>query len=82
MVQQFNAAFYHGSSYTYDIGVQTTFVMPLYLGIVPEGDQANITIRLLNDIVSEQGYHLTTGILGTKYLMVALTMLGRTGIRN
>jgi alpha-L-rhamnosidase len=80
LTQDFNAAFYNPSKHIYDIGVQTTRVMPMYLSMVPESDVQNMTIGLLNDIVSLQNYHLTTGILGTKYLMETLWLIGRTGI--
>ena len=48
--------------------------------MVPQGDVDNVTNNLLNDIVSANDNHLTTGILGTKYLMIGLSEIGRTDI--
>jgi len=58
-------------------GVQTTMALPLYLGIV--ADAASLEKDLLNDIASH-GTTLTTGIIGTKYLPLVLTNMGRTDI--
>jgi alpha-L-rhamnosidase len=74
-VSQFNSAWYHNN--TYDIGVQTAMALPLYLGIVPN-PQAVVT-TLLNDIANHQN-HLTTGIIGTKYLLLFLSDIGRTDV--
>jgi hypothetical protein len=66
----------------------------MYLDITPQGELANISIGLLNDIVSVNNYHLSTGIIGTKCildvdlfvrllvldLMQALTQIGRTDV--
>jgi len=48
--------------------------LPLWLGIVP--DAAKTTEYLVNDIVNNNKMHLNTGIIGTKYLLPALTNNG------
>lgn len=60
-----------------DIGVQTAMVLPLYLGIVPNAPRVITT--LLNDISNRQN-HLSTGIIGTKYLLLVLSDIGRTDV--
>jgi len=71
---EFNAAFLTGANYAQ--GYQTCQVLPIFLGITPSSAPAN---QLLNDITSHQT-HLTTGILGTKYLPLSLSMIGRTDV--
>jgi alpha-L-rhamnosidase len=51
--------------------------LPLYLGIAPNPQRVILT--LLNDISNHQN-HLTTGIVGTKYLLLLLSDIGRTDL--
>jgi len=73
--QEFNTVFYDATADMYTSGLQSAQAYGLALGIVP-GDRRNFTINLLNDIVTKQHTHLTTGIIGTKYLILALHDLG------
>jgi alpha-L-rhamnosidase len=50
---------------------QTAYVVTLYAGIAPEGLRSTMTDRLVKDIAAH-GNHLTTGFLGTPFLMFAL----------
>jgi len=50
---------------------QTAYVVTLYAGIAPENQRATMTALLVKDIESH-GYHLTTGFLGTPFLMFVL----------
>jgi hypothetical protein len=59
MVNNFNDAWLHDCNY--DVGVQTDYLLPLSLGIVTNNCTSKIVASLLNDIVSEQNTHLTTG---------------------
>jgi hypothetical protein len=43
-------------------------LLPLAIGVVPGGYQEQFVNNLLNDIVTVHSTHLTTGILGTKYV--------------
>ena len=91
MVSAFNSAWYNSQECYYDLGVQTDFLLPMSLGIVPNNNCSQLFVsNLLNDIVSVQNTHLTTGfpaifvlilgILGTKYLPQVLSEIGRTDI--
>jgi alpha-L-rhamnosidase len=53
------------------------YLLPLFLDIVPQQYRQGVINNLMNDIVSVHQTHLTTGILGTKYLMEVLSLLGR-----
>jgi hypothetical protein len=79
LVQQYNKFFYHPDQKRYDIGVQSSWVLPLWLGAVPSQDYDTVISLLLADIEMNDN-HLTTGILGTKYLMLVLSDLGRDDV--
>lgn len=55
-------------------------LLPLSLGIVPAASVTAVEVALVNDIVNTQGMHLSTGILGTKYLPLVLDQIGRTDL--
>jgi alpha-L-rhamnosidase len=50
---------------------QTSYVVTLYSGIAPEALRASMTDRLVKDIEAHNN-HLTTGFLGTPFLMFVL----------
>jgi len=66
----------------YDLGVQTDLALPLFLGqeMVPAKDYVAVANNLIKDVTVTQGNKLSTGILGTKYLMLVLSELGRTDL--
>lgn len=35
-VEEFNQGFYSFNDHSYDAGVQTTYAMPIYLGLIPK----------------------------------------------
>eukprot|EP01113_Clastostelium_recurvatum_P040041 TRINITY_DN6184_c0_g2_i1.p1 TRINITY_DN6184_c0_g2~~TRINITY_DN6184_c0_g2_i1.p1 ORF type:complete len:543 (-),score=68.16 TRINITY_DN6184_c0_g2_i1:118-1746(-) len=79
--KEFTSAFYSTSNGFYDSGLQTAQVLPFWLGAVPSGDQAiALENYLLNDIVVTHKGHLSTGIVGTKFLFEVLDQLGRTDL--
>ncbi len=61
----------------YNDGSQMANSFPLYLGIVPQNAKVKVLDNLVNDIVVKNNIHLTTGVLGTKYMPEALARLGR-----
>jgi alpha-L-rhamnosidase len=58
---------------------QTAYVVTLYSGIAPENLRAAMTERLVKDIEAH-GNHLTTGFLGTPFLMFVLDENGRADV--
>jgi len=64
----------------YNDGSQMANAFPLYLGIVPPELESRVLDNLINDIVIKHDYHLTTGVLGTKYMPEALALKGRSDI--
>ena len=64
-VAAFNEAFFNAQQNTYDtVPLQTTYVMPLWLDLVPASNLRAVFNNLLNDIVVTHTTHLSTGILG------------------
>jgi alpha-L-rhamnosidase len=74
---EFHHSFYNETSGVYMSGLQTEQALPLYLGVVPDDVQPSVLTHLVNDIQVTHGGHTTSGIIGIKYGMEALSMLGR-----
>lgn len=64
----------------YENGSQFSNAFPLFLDIVPKAHRKAVLQNLIHDIIEKQDGHLTTGILGTKYMIEALTEKGRGDI--
>ena len=58
---------------------QTSYVLALHFGLLPEALRAKATQYLVDDIKG-RGNHLSTGFLGTPYLCHVLTANGRTDV--
>ena len=58
---------------------QTSYVLALHFGLLPEALRPKATGYLVADI-KERGNHLSTGFLGTPYLCHVLTANGRTDV--
>jgi len=74
-----HAHFYHADSRLYENGSQFSNAFPLFLNIVPREMQESVLDSLISDIFQRKG-HLSTGILGTKYMLEALSQYGRSDI--
>jgi alpha-L-rhamnosidase len=75
IAERFNRAWLDDKTAGYPSGTQTANLLPLHFGIVPPERRQAVAASLLSDIRS-RGYHLSTGFLGTAYLMSALADLG------
>jgi len=69
----FHKKYFDAESRSYANGTQTANILPLFLDIVPEEDIGSVFGNLRTDILYKNNTHLTTGIIGTKYLMEVLT---------
>jgi len=76
----FNARFWNSETMQYGNGSQFSNIFPLYLGIVPEQHRQKVLESVVNDITVNHKGHLSTGFIGTRYLLDGLTMLGRPDI--
>ncbi|HWO65128.1 MAG TPA: family 78 glycoside hydrolase catalytic domain [Umezawaea sp.] len=80
----FNATFFDASKGAYydDPAAgyrQTSNLLPLSLGIVPEANRATVVANLVAD-VNGRGVHLNTGALGTKLILPVLTDTGNSDL--
>jgi alpha-L-rhamnosidase len=72
----FNARFLNAATGLYGTGSQTAQILPLFLNMVPGNRRGDVAAALRDDLVYTRNTHLTTGILGTKYLFPLLTRSG------
>ena len=76
----FQAKFFHADTATYGDGSQTTAVLPLAFGIVPESFRAVVAARLLERIRGRDGSKVDVGIYGMRYLGDVLGDLGEADL--
>lgn len=67
-----NAKFFDASKLSYDSGSQTANGMPLYFGIVPDEYRDGVLENLVESVKSRD-YHLSSGEVGLKYVLGALS---------
>ncbi len=73
----FNARFLDPKTARYGNGSQLSNAFPLYLGIVPAQYHQAVLDALARNILEERKGHLSTGLVGTRFLMEVLTREGR-----
>jgi alpha-L-rhamnosidase len=76
----YNARYFDPQKSVYNDGSQMALAFPLYLGMVPEQHLQDVLSNLVGDIVVQHEDHLTTGVLGTKYMLEALSQNQRHDI--
>ena len=76
----FNGAFFNPKTGQYATGSQTADALALFLHLPPKGRGGQVMAHLTNDILYRHNTHLTTGIIGTKYLLPVLTEYGRNDL--
>ena len=76
----YNKRFFNPETNQYENGSQMSNAFPLFLDIVPEKHKDAVLKNLVEDITVNNQGHLTTGILGTKYMIEALMKEGRTDV--
>lgn len=73
----FNRKFLDYERVRYHNGTQTSFVLPLAFGLVPEELRSQLFAHLVDKIQNESKGRICTGVLGTQYLMRVLSDNGR-----
>ena len=76
----FNEKFFHADNGQYDNGSQTSCVLPLAFGLVPEGERQRVFNHLVSKIIGETQGHIGTGLIGGQWLMRVLTAGGRADL--
>jgi len=75
----FHSAFFNASTGYYGTGLQTEQALPLYLGIVPKEVLPRVLNHTIADI-AQHGGHTTSGIIGIRCMLDALTDAQRTDV--
>jgi len=76
----FNKKFFNSDLGQYDNGTQTSCVLPLRFGLVPEGQEQRVFQRLVDKIDHETHGHIGTGLIGGQYLNQVLSEHGRADL--
>ncbi len=80
MKKAFNAKFLNEETGKYDNGTQTSCVLPLYFGIVPEGEKEKVFKTLVDNIENVTKNHVGTGLIGGQWLNRVLSDNGRVDL--
>jgi alpha-L-rhamnosidase len=75
----FNEAFYDDATGSYSVGSQTALGCALYLGLTEPENEARVLDALVAAVERNDG-HLDFGLLGSKYVLNALSARGRTDV--
>jgi alpha-L-rhamnosidase len=73
VLNAFNDKFLNRQEGYYDDASQSAQAWPLFFGMVPKDIEKKVMNTMLNDIVEKHNEHLTTGYVGTKYIVDLLT---------
>ena len=76
----FNQRFLNEGKGIYDNGAQTSCVLPLAFGLVPEPQRRAVFQHLLEKIEQESNGHIGTGLIGGQWLMRVLSDNGRPDV--
>lgn len=78
--EAFNVKFFNKEKAQYDNGSQTSFVLPLAFGMVPEEYKEKVFQNLVHKIENETKGHIGTGLIGGQWLMRVLSDNGRADL--
>jgi alpha-L-rhamnosidase len=76
----FNEKFLDRDKDKYSNGTQTSCVLPLAFGLVPDNMKEKIFAHLVDKIENDTHGHIGTGLIGGQYLMRVLTENGRADL--
>jgi alpha-L-rhamnosidase len=76
----FNRTFFDPKTGEYANGTQAANAMALFLNLVPKEQRGKVAGRLTDNITYYHNTHITTGFIGVKFLMPALTAVGRADL--
>jgi alpha-L-rhamnosidase len=76
----FNQRLFNPQTAQYESASQTSYVLPLAFGLVPEEYRARVIQNLVDDIVIQHHGYTTVGLLGMQWLMELLTETGHADV--
>jgi alpha-L-rhamnosidase len=74
--QAFHKKFFNTQKNYYDNNTVTANIMPLYFGITPDNLRVAVVNNMYNKIKVDNQMHISTGVIGTQWLMRGLTNFG------
>ncbi len=80
MKAAFNKKYFHADKGIYSNGTQTSSVLPLAFGMVPEEHRQKVFENLVDNIMVKCKGHIATGLIGGQWLMRVLSDNGRPDI--
>lgn len=76
----FNRKYLNKKSGVYDNNTVTANILPLYFNMTPESEKRKVFQNVTNEIVNVYHSHISTGVIGTGWLLRTLTEYGRPDI--
>ncbi|MBB3187003.1 alpha-L-rhamnosidase [Microbacter margulisiae] len=76
----FNQKFYNKETYQYGNNTVTANLLPLAFGMVNNDNENAVFHQMLDKIVNQDKMHISTGVIGTQWLLQELTQQGRTDV--
>ena len=80
IAEAFNRTYFHPDTAQYANGTQAANALALFLNLPPKDRRDDVTDNLTNDVLYFHNTHITTGFIGVKFLMPALTAAGRSDL--
>lgn len=78
--EAFNKTFYNQQTKSYSNNTVTANILPLAFDLVPDGENENVFQHIADKIMNESNGHISTGVIGTQWLMRWLTYYHRADI--
>jgi alpha-L-rhamnosidase len=76
----FNKRFLNPQTAKYESETQTSYVLPLAFGLVPDDLRSKVVQNLVTDIMVQHHGYLTVGLVGMQWLMETLTETGHPDV--
>jgi alpha-L-rhamnosidase len=76
----FNKKFFNAAKNFYDNNTVTANLLPLYFGITPDNARVSVFNNIRDKITITDKMHISTGVIGTQWLMRGLSEFGRPDI--
>jgi alpha-L-rhamnosidase len=73
----FNRRFFDPAANTYQSRTQTSYVLPLAFGLVPEDRRAAVVENLARDVMVTHKGHTTVGFMGVQWILTVLSENGQ-----
>jgi alpha-L-rhamnosidase len=78
--EAFNKTFYNKQTKSYSNNTVTANILPLAFKMVPDGESEYVFKHIADKTMNENNGHISTGVIGTQWLMRWLTYYGRADI--